>query len=67
MAIFLLARLMKRDRKMERDWKYSTMVTYTLGNISKVRLKDMGSTTGKVEHFIEVTSYRVCDTAKVYG
>ena len=58
---------MKRGRKMERDWKYSTMVTYTLGNISKVRLKDMGSTTGKVEHFIEVTSYRACGTAKVCG
>ena len=52
---------------MEKGQRYSTMVTYKLGNINKVRLKDMESTTGKVEHFIEVTSYLACDTAKVCG
>ena len=51
---------------MEKDQRYSTMVTYKLGN-NKVRLKDMESTTGKVEHFIEVTSYLACEMAKVCG
>ena len=43
------------------------MVTHKLENINKVRLKDMESTNGKVEHFIQVTSYLACDMAKVCG
>jgi hypothetical protein len=65
--IYSLEKLTNKDRKMGKVCKFFSTETCILANISKVHLRDTENIIGKVEHFIEATSYLECGTERVSG